>query len=51
MNESITRAAGGVNGQQMECRRRCSRRSARSAAQPRQRTTLYGKVASAQLRG
>ena len=50
MNESITRAAGGVNGQEMDA---ASMQAAiRSIGrEPRQRTTLYGApVNSAQLR-
>ncbi|MBM4210489.1 MAG: CofH family radical SAM protein, partial [Gammaproteobacteria bacterium] len=50
MNESITRAAGGVNGQEMDA---ASMQAAiRSIGrEPRQRTTLYGAPAnSAQLR-
>ncbi|MFM7396952.1 MAG: 5-amino-6-(D-ribitylamino)uracil--L-tyrosine 4-hydroxyphenyl transferase CofH [Gammaproteobacteria bacterium] len=52
MNESITRAAGGVNGQQMDAA--SMEQSIRSIGRvPRQRTTLYGDVAterSAQFR-
>ena len=48
MNESITRAAGGVNGQQMEAA--TLQQAIRSIGrEPRQRTTLYGNVISAQF--
>jgi FO synthase len=52
MNESITRAAGGVNGQEIDAA--SMERAIRSVGRvPRQRTTVYGDVstkASAQLR-
>ena len=43
MNESITRAAGGVNGQVLEERTMCSAIRA-IGRRPRQRNTLYGDV-------
>jgi FO synthase len=52
MNESITRAAGGVNGQEIDAA--SMEQAIRSVGRvPRQRTTVYGEVstkASAQLR-
>ncbi|MBU6379180.1 MAG: 5-amino-6-(D-ribitylamino)uracil--L-tyrosine 4-hydroxyphenyl transferase CofH [Gammaproteobacteria bacterium] len=48
MNESITRAAGGVNGQQLDA---ASLRAAIASIgrEPQQRSTLYARLASAQL--
>ena len=49
MNESITRAAGGVNGQEMDAD--SMRTAIRSIGrEPRQRTTLYGAVQSSAMR-
>ncbi|MBV9914012.1 MAG: hypothetical protein JOZ93_15630 [Sinobacteraceae bacterium] len=45
MNESITRAAGGAHGQQLDAA--ALQELARSIGRPsRQRTTLYGQVAA-----
>jgi FO synthase len=46
MNESITRAAGGVNGQQFDAAQICAL-AARLGRRPWQRTTLYRRVARA----